>query len=196
MGYSRGYLCKMSAYTTAGKAKRRFFEVVVQRGNMPIITPEIKNGKILWSMNRLADEFEVDRRMIKRRLESAGVEPVDYRKGSPVYRLKDAAPAILSGMVIYAADADPDDYPPDQRAKHYDAELKKVELLKRNRELIPAEEYREEISSLLKSLVQFVDTLPELLARDCGLDPEKIDYMQKLCDEKREDLYQELIGDH
>ena len=54
-----------------------------------------------FSVNWLALNFDMDPRTVRKRLIRAGVEPVAIRDRAAVYRLKEAAPAILMGRLAY-----------------------------------------------------------------------------------------------
>ena len=70
-----------------------------------------------WSIARLADEFNIDRRTATKRIREAGVAPFAKRGGNDVYRLIDVAAALLGlapgdtggGQVV-----DPRDLPPKE----------------------------------------------------------------------------------
>ncbi|MBW4199528.1 DUF1441 family protein [Enterobacter cloacae subsp. cloacae] len=61
--------------------------------------------------------------------------------------------------------------------------------------LIPAEECRREYRVIMKGTAILLETLPDLLERDCALTPQATSYVQKVIDDFRDHLAAELAGD-
>ena len=56
---------------------------------------EVREFKAGWSIVRLSEEFEMDRRTVARRIRDAWIPPAGVRNGYDVYQLARVAPAIL-----------------------------------------------------------------------------------------------------
>jgi len=152
--------------------------------------------KVLWSYSSLAREFDLDRRTVKDRIIAAGIKPFELRKGNPVFQIKDAAPALFLDSPIYQdGKYDPEKLPPDMLLKHYQAKSEALKLAAKEFEVITADDYAADLALNYKSLVQLLDTLPDVLTRDCDLSSEQFDKVQEICDEKRSELYEELVSD-
>ena len=82
--------------------------------------------------------------------------------------------------------------PPFQRRAHYQSELDKLKLQEQRRELIPRLETEQEMAGLLKIVAQCLDTLPDILERDCGLPASVLVKMEEVLDQAREDLHLRL----
>ncbi|SEI90555.1 Protein of unknown function [Azotobacter beijerinckii] len=150
----------------------------------------VHSGARLWSINALAEEFGIDRRTVKRRLE--GIPPVGETKGHPAWRLRDVVVAVM-GPQVAAPEDDPDKLPPAERLTHYRAEREKAKWLAEQRFQIPVDEVEEVVATAFKSLASALDTLPDVLERDCALRPEEVERVISVVDGAREALYQQLL---
>ncbi|WP_278366880.1 MULTISPECIES: DUF1441 family protein [Marinobacter] len=148
-----------------------------------------------WSISQLARAFGMDRKTIARRIEDAGISPAGKKGGYPTYALKDAAPAIYADQVYYDPDEDPSKYPPSDRKAWYQSENERVKLEVQLRQLIPADEVHLEMSKLAKAVTTTLDSLPDILERDCDLDPDRIERVQSSIDGLREKLYLLVIDE-
>jgi hypothetical protein len=152
-----------------------------------------------WSIARLADEFGMDRRTATKRLRDAGVPPAGKRAGHDVYRLADAAAALVDPIVAGGADAqgvvDPRDLPPKERKDYYQSENERLKVEVTLGTLVHAAEVEADYAKLVKAFVQAIDTLPDILERDCALSPEAVQRVQRSCDELREHLYERVVGE-
>jgi hypothetical protein len=119
---------------------------------------------------------------MRRKLDDARVAPAGERGGHPVYRLRDAIEAW--GLTR----TDPSTMDPVQRRAHYQAELEQIELQTKKRELIPRIEVEQEEARRAKIITQVLDTLPDVLERDCGLAPVVVSRIEQCIDAVRAEL--------
>jgi AraC-like DNA-binding protein len=155
------------------------------------------------TISAYAREFGVSRDTVTRRFEAAGISPVGLNdKGYPVYKLVDAAKSILGVMTERASwdDVDPARLHPSERAQLAKAKLdetrNKLENLKvesAEGDLVSVHECREEMALMKNAFVQALDTLPDVLERDCGLDPDQVTRVEQICDQTRIKLAEELM---
>ncbi|WP_339799650.1 DUF1441 family protein [uncultured Marinobacter sp.] len=145
-----------------------------------------------WNLTRLADAFGLHRDTIRKRLIAAGVVPAGTRSNANVYRLQDAGPAIFADSFSGAA-GDPDDLPPQDRKAWYQSENERIKLEIELRQLLRAEEVHLEMSRLAKAVTTTLDSLPDILERDCSLTPEAIERVQETVDALREQMYLRII---
>jgi hypothetical protein len=143
------------------------------------------------SISTLAAELGQTRDTVRKRLIDADVQPSGKRGGYPVYRLKDALPALLGG----GSNVDPDLLDPYKRKAHYQGEHEKLKLQVERRELIPRIETEQEMAAMLKVTAECFDTLPDILERDCGLTPDTLARMEAHLDKAREELYLRLAAE-
>lgn len=90
---------------------------------------------------------------------------------------------------------DPDRMTPRERNEHYRAEREKTRHLADIGQLVPAADVDREMGILVKTVAQALDTLPDILERDCGLPPRAIERSQRVIDEVREGMYLQLTAD-
>lgn len=151
-----------------------------------------KDGLIQWSVSRLSRETGFARETISARIEDYGIKPAGSLRGKPTYHLKDVGPAIFRNRaveeVVNRID-DPSKLPPKERKDFYDSEKRRLEVEATKKLLIPAEVFRKELAAVCKAVALFMETLPDILERDCGLDPVTIDRIQQAADDQRLRLY-------
>jgi len=143
------------------------------------------------SISTLAAEFGVTRETAAKRIADAGIEPSGKRGGHPVYRLKDAWSAVL-GQIADDGTPDPDKLDPFKRQAHYKAEHLKLQLEAEQRELVPRIEVEQEQARILRVIALVLDTLPDVLERDCGLAASMIIAVEKRLDQAREEMHKAL----
>jgi len=151
-----------------------------------------------WSVARLADEFGMDRRTASKRLKEAGISPLAKRNGNDVYRLADAAPVLVNqvaGAIGADGVVDPRDLPPMERRAYYQSENERLKVESTTGQLVPAAEVEADYAQLVKKIVQFFDTLPDVLERKVGLTPEQVVKVQDECDRVRQSMYEGITDD-
>lgn len=138
----------------------------------------------LWSISRLAEAFGVARRTVSARL--IPIKPAGERRGSPVYHIKDASAAILQvggrgGGIM------PDlDQFPEARKAWYQSENERLKFEKEIRQLIPESDVARNMAFLAKTVAAGLDSLPDLLERDAGIEPNAIELVIDVIDGLRE----------
>ena len=75
-----------------------------------------------WSINALAVEFDLNRRTCAKRLDLAGVNPIEHVKGAPKYRLREAAQALRPP---HEREQDP----PDERKRQITDAFRQIEFI-------------------------------------------------------------------
>jgi len=150
-----------------------------------------------WSIARLADEFGIDRRTATKRIRDAGVAPLAKRGGHDTYRVADVAGALLGYTPGGAGgeEVDPHDLPPTERLAFYRSENERLAVETKLGTLVPAVEVESDYADLVKMVVQFFDTLPDVLERDCGLAPEQVIKVQESCDRVRMEMFKRVTGE-
>jgi hypothetical protein len=156
---------------------------------------EVREFKAGWSVARLATEFGMDRKTVARRIRDANVPPAGKRSGYDVYRLADVAAVLVGVSVSFGDDGtiDPRNLPPSERRAYYQSENERIKVEVSTGALVPAAEVEADYADLVKTLVQFFDTLPDVLERDCSLSPEQVIRVQEACDQVRQGMYEKVI---
>lgn len=159
---------------------------------------EVREFRPGWSISRLAEEFGMDRKTVSARIREAGIPPAGKRSGYDIYRLADVAAAVLGvddgggsgeGGVI-----DPRDLPPKERKDFYQSENERLKVEVTMGTLVPAVEVEADMAELVKDVVQFLDTLPDVLERKLALKPEQVVKVQERCDAVRQQLYEKVMA--
>ncbi len=152
----------------------------------------VHSGPRLWSINALAEEFGIDRRTVKKRLD--GIPPAGEVSGHPAWRLRDVAVAVMGPQAaVTIGGLDPDELPPKDRLDHYRAEREKIKWQAEERISIPAPEVEAVVASAFKALSQGLDTIPDVLENDCALGAAEVERTIEVIDGIREGLYQQLL---
>lgn len=68
----------------------------------------------------------------------------------------------------------------------------RLKFEKDEREFIPADEVAREFSALAKAVVQVLETLPDILERDCALTPSAVSRVQGVIDDLRDEMARRL----
>ena len=141
----------------------------------------------LWSINALADEFELDRRTVKKRL--ADVAPADRVSGHPVYRLAEAAPALFGSSENRES---LDDFSPKDRKDWVASERELMKLRAEAGELMLVEEAREQIAAVIRPMADVLDSMPDVLEREAGLTPSQVESVMAACTRVRGELHRTI----
>ena len=140
-----------------------------------------------WSLNQLAREFGIARETVQSRLRAYDIKPAGERRGFPVYRVSEAAKAILiQPQSIGVATNDPDRMSPKERADWYKSEKDRL-IVEREKSLsIGVNDSREQMAIIAKTGLQVLETLPDILERDFSLDAKIIVSVETKIDALRE----------
>lgn len=143
---------------------------------------------MLQSVNQLSDLTGFDRRTIRKRLESLQSQP-----GPGNALLFDSKVALRMLFVTASAgEIDPETMSPKERLDHFRAEREKTKLLAEAGELIPRDEYRRDLTAVIKLLAVSLESLPDVLERDAGIDGAAVERCRQVIDGLREELYVRL----
>ena len=142
----------------------------------------------LWSLSALAQEFGVGWNVIKRRM--TGVSPDGDIRGNPAWRISTAAPHLCEPVADEeGVEIDLDAMDPKDRRDWIASERDLNKLRLEAGDLIPADEVREELATLVKATVQVLDTLGDVLEREASLSGEQVEVVSEIVDRLREQLY-------
>lgn len=142
-----------------------------------------------FSITELAEILERDRKTV-----AAVVRPLVPAEGSSKTRKNYSVRNLLQAL-SNPQDLDVNQMTPAERRAHWQAENERLKFEEASRELIPAEECRDVYTQLCKGLVLVLETLPDLLERDCALTPTAVKYVQDKIDDFRDHLYNEMQSD-
>lgn len=140
-----------------------------------------------WSLTQLSREFGIARETVTRRLNDAGVMSAGVRRGHPVFRVGQAATAILMPQARPGeAINDPDKMSPKERADWFKSENDRLKFERESGQAIDVNHSREQMAVIAKTGLQVLETLPDILERDFALDADIIIDIQAKIDGLRE----------
>lgn len=118
-----------------------------------------------WSVFKIAEAFGLHRDTVKKRLLAANTPVAATVRGDSVH--------------------DPSRMEPKERKDWYQSENERIKLEKEQRKLIPVDEVVIVYSSMRKAVVQVLETIPDVLERDCALTPQAVGVVQQAIDDLR-----------
>lgn len=139
-------------------------------------------SKTLVNVTQLSDLVGMNRNMVARRLRET---VMDGGNGENLkqYELGKALRVLILPSVQENGEMSPQD-----RRAWYQSENERLKFEKEERELIPADEVAREFSVLAKAVVQVLETLPDILERDCSLTPSAVSRVQDVIDDLRDEM--------
>ncbi|MFP2504504.1 DUF1441 family protein [Buttiauxella gaviniae] len=102
---------------------------------------------------------------------------------------------ILAEFVRPPAPVNHEDMNPQDRKAWFQSERERLKFQLETSQLIPAEDCQREYAFLCKGMLMMLETLPDILERDCGLTPQATSYVQKVIDDFRDRVAAELASD-
>ena len=134
------------------------------------------------NVSQLAELVDMNRNLVARRLrdlELVGGNGENLKQ----YELGKALRVLIMPSVQENGEMSPQD-----RKAWYQSENERLKFEKEERELIPSEEVAREYSTLAKAVVQELETLPDILERDCALTPSAVSRVQGVIDDLRDEM--------
>ncbi|MFO6427202.1 DUF1441 family protein [Escherichia coli] len=127
-----------------------------------------------WSVFKIAEAFGLHRDTVKKRLLAANTPVAGLSGGTPFTPCSMSGPPCLVSK-HEAADSvhDPSRMEPEEKARCR-SENERIKLEKGPRKLIPVDEVIIVYSSMRKAVVQVLETIPDVLERDCALTPQAV----------------------
>lgn len=131
-----------------------------------------------------------------RRLQQLAKEGVIPKAGRGQYPLAPVVRAYIQYVQNGSAapeDVDPERMEPFKRRAYYQGEMERLRLKEQAGELIPRLQYEAEAARVVKIMTHFLETLPDILERDCGLAAPVLAKIEERIDQARIDLH-DAIG--
>ncbi len=101
-----------------------------------------------------------------------------------LYRVVDIVSAFLA-LPPPVAEGEMDAH---ERKAWYQSERERLKFEQETAQLIPASDVRREFAIWAKAVVQVLETLPDILERDCGLQPAAVSRVQSIIDDLRDQI--------
>ncbi|MBJ3592104.1 DUF1441 family protein [Salmonella enterica subsp. enterica serovar Saintpaul] len=146
----------------------------------------MKLSKTQVNVTQLAELVGMNRNLVARRLrdmELAGGNGENLK----LYELGPALQALLTPSMKENGEMSPQD-----RKAWYQSENERLKFEAASRELIPVEEVAREYASLAKAVVMVLETLPDILERDCALTPTAVTRVQIIIDDLRDEMARKI----
>lgn len=118
------------------------------------------------NINQLAGITNVHRQTVAARLKNVEPAPGSNSK-LKLFLVTD----VLAELMIPTVATSLEDMPPADRLAHWKAENERIKFEQDTGQLIPADEVAREFSVMAKAVVMVLETLPDVLERDCALSP-------------------------
>lgn len=153
---------------------------------------KLDGGEVLdhaFSITELAEILGRDRKTV-----AAIARPLTPTSDSSKTRKNYTVRTLLQAL-DNPQDLDVSQMTPAERRAHWQAENERLKYEKARRFLIPADECAHEYRILAKGTVILLETLPDILERDCGLKPDAVTRMIEVIDDFRDYLAAELRSD-
>lgn len=139
------------------------------------------------NINQIAELVGMHRQTVSQRV--AGLTPaIGSNSKLKLYAISDLIKIGLAEKMT----GDADSLSPVERRAFWQAENEKLKYERDTGELVPSFEVAQEMSFLAKAVVQSLDTLPDILERDCGLPPAALMRVQQVIDDLRDQMAQQI----
>lgn len=131
----------------------------------------IGDREFSYSINKLAQAFGMARETVTSRLKEAGVKSDGSRGGYPIYRLRDAAPALVGMSEPDAPVQDPASMRPVDMRAYYQGQNERLLFEQAQGQLIPIGEVRHQFAQIAKVNSRHWRTLADEIERDTRCAP-------------------------
>ena len=138
------------------------------------------------NVSQLAELVGMNRNLVARRLRELELV-AGNGENLKVYELGPALQALLTPSVKENGEMSPQD-----RKAWYQSENERLKFEEGVRGLIPAEEVAREYASMAKAVVLVLETLPDILERDCALSPKAVQLVQDKIDDLRDEMARKI----
>ncbi|QKN82196.1 DUF1441 family protein [Scandinavium goeteborgense] len=149
---------------------------------------ELKGLKL--NVSQLAALSGVHRQTVAARLKNVSTSG-GHESNLKLYGITD----ILAELMKMPAPIAEGEMEPQDRKAWYQSERERLKFEQEVGELIPASEVAREFASMAKAMVQVLETLPDILERDCGLTPDTVSRVQAIIDDLRDEIARRVTSD-
>lgn len=147
---------------------------------------EIASFKL--NINQLAGITGVHRQTVAARLKNVEPAPGSNAK-LKLFQITD----ILTELMAPTVSGELEEMSPSDRLAHWRAENERIKFEQETGQLIPADEVAREFSLMAKAIVMVLETLPDVLERDCALSPAAVSRVQSVIDDLRDQMAQKVL---
>lgn len=134
----------------------------------------ISEREFSFSISKLSQMFGMARETVAARLKAAGVKADGQRGGFPIYRIRDAAPALVGMSEPDAPVQDPASMRPVDMRAYYQGQNERLLFEQAQGQLIPIGEVRHQFAQIAKVCSRHWRTLADVIERDTKCSPELV----------------------
>ncbi|HDT6027815.1 MULTISPECIES: DUF1441 family protein [Enterobacter cloacae complex] len=139
-------------------------------------------SKTRVNISQLADLVGMNRNLVARRLRD--LELIGGNgENLKLYELGSALQELLTPSMKENGEMSPQD-----RKAWYQSENERLKFEEAERQLLPVDEVVREYAALAKAVVMVLETLPDILERDCALTPAAVSRVQSIIDDLRDEM--------
>lgn len=144
-----------------------------------------KIASLKLNINQLAAITDVHRQTVAAKLKN--IEPAAGSNSKlKLYLITD----ILTELMISTVSSSLEDMQPPDKLAHWKAENERLKFEQDTGQLIPADEVAREFSLMAKAVFMVLETLPDILERDCALPPAAVSRVQSVIDDLSDQMAQ------
>lgn len=148
---------------------------------------ELKNLKL--NISQLAALSDVHRQTVSARLKNVAPAEGGNDANLKLYSLT----AVLAQLMKMPPPVSEGEMDPQDRKAWYQSERERLKFEQEIGELIPASDVAREFSSMAKGMIQGLETLPDILERDCALSPSAVVRVQSIIDDLRDQIARQVM---
>lgn len=141
---------------------------------------ELSNMKV--NVSQLAELVGMNRNLIARRLRDLN----QVGGNNENLKLFELGPALKT--IFTPSNKETSEMTPHDRKAWYQSERERLKFEQEVGELLPVSDVAREFGILAKAVVQVLETLPDILERDCALSPKAVLQVQGIIDDLRDTI--------
>lgn len=149
-----------------------------------------KLKQLTLNISQIAALSGIHRQTVSSRLKN--LTPVNTNNSNlKLYALSD----ILTETMKVPASIDSQEMQPQDRKAWYQSERERLKFEQEIGELLPASDVAREYAALAKAMIQVLETLPDILERDCALTLSAVFQIQTVIDDLRDQIAIKVLAD-
>lgn len=155
-----------------------------------IMDNELRNFRL--NINQIAALTDLHRQTVATRL--TGVPLADgSNEKRKLYSVQDILISLISRMPE-PAEHDLEEMDAHERKAWFQSERERLKFEQETAQLIPAPDVYREFAAIIKACTQVLETLPDILERDCALPPVAVTRVQEVIDDLRVRLAEKIFN--
>ena len=146
--------------------------------------------RLVLNVSQLAALSGVHRQTVASRIKNVRTAG-GHESNLKLYKLTD----ILAELMKLPPPVAEGEMDPHDRKAWYQSERERLKFEQEVGELIPASDVAREFAEMAKAMVQVLETLPDILERDCALEPSVVVRVQSIIDDLRDEIARRVADD-